>query len=167
MSFRDDPTQNEGALSPFCTRRICSREAKNKSWKCDWSAKNSAAKKLNRYLLFLLFARINSPSGKWTLRFFPRFIPFSVSGIPYPCFIPTRRWIETFFKALRQKTLCIMTSQGLMPARNAGFNSRRPGKFNNSKWRLSKFSRAMTTKTSIPRGHQACDVIMHAVYCEC
>ena len=25
----------------------------------------------------------------------------------------------------------------------------------NSKWPLSKFSRAMTTKTSIPRGHQA------------
>jgi hypothetical protein len=41
----------------------------------------------------------------------------------YPCFIPTRRWIEIFFKALRQKTLCIMTSQGLMPARNAGLSS--------------------------------------------
>ena len=32
-------------------------------------------------------------------------------------------------------------------------NSYRPGKLNNSKWPLSKFSRAMTTKTSIPRGH--------------
>jgi hypothetical protein len=51
--------------------------------------------------------------------------------------------------------ICIMTSQGLMPARNAGLSSHRPGKLNNSKWPLSKFSRAMTTKTSIPRGHQA------------
>jgi hypothetical protein len=58
-----------------------------------------------------------------------------------------------------------MTSQGLMPARNAGLSSHRPGKLNNSKWPLSKFSRAMTTKTSIPRGHQGCDVIMHKVYC--
>jgi hypothetical protein len=29
-----------------------------------------------------------------------------------------------------------------------------PGKLNNSKWPLSKFSWAMTTKTSIPCGHQ-------------
>ena len=57
-----------------------------------------------------------------------------------------------------------MTSQGLMPARNAGLSSHRPGKLDNSKWPLSKFSRAMTTKTSIPRGHQSCDVIMHKVY---
>ena len=48
-----------------------------------------------------------------------------------------------------------MTSQGLMPVRNAGLSSYRPGKLNNSKWPLYKFSRAMTTKTSIPRGHQA------------
>jgi hypothetical protein len=48
-----------------------------------------------------------------------------------------------------------MTSQGLMPARNADLSSHRPGKLNNSKWPLSKFSRAMTTATSIPRGHQA------------
>jgi hypothetical protein len=46
-----------------------------------------------------------------------------------------------------------MTSQGLMPARNSGLISHRPGKLNNSKWPLSKFSRAMATKTSIPRGH--------------
>jgi hypothetical protein len=38
---------------------------------------------------------------------------------------------------------------------NAGLSSHRPGKLNNSKWPLSKFSRAMTTKTSIPRGLQA------------
>ena len=44
----------------------------------------------------------------------------------------------------------IMTSQGLTPARNAGLSSHHPG--NNSKWPLSKFSRAMTNKTSIPRG---------------
>jgi hypothetical protein len=30
------------------TRRICSREAKNKSWQCDWSAKKFAAKKLDQ-----------------------------------------------------------------------------------------------------------------------
>jgi hypothetical protein len=47
-----------------------------------------------------------------------------------------------------------MTSQGSMPARNAGLSSYRQGKLNNSKWPLLKFSRAMTTKTSIPRGHQ-------------
>ena len=39
-------------LSPFSTRRICSREAKIKSWQCDWSAKKIAAKKLNQFLLF-------------------------------------------------------------------------------------------------------------------
>ena len=60
-----------------------------------------------------------------------------------------------FFKMCLQYTLCIMTSQGLMLARNAGLSSHRQGKLNNSKWPLSKFSRAMTTKTSIPRGHQA------------
>jgi hypothetical protein len=60
-----------------------------------------------------------------------------------------------YFKMCLQYTLCIMTSQGLMPARNAGLSSHRQGKLNNSKWPLSKFSRAMTTKTSIPRGHQA------------
>ena len=54
-----------------------------------------------------------------------------------------------------QWTLCIMTSQGLMPARNAVLSSHCPGKLNNSKWPLSKFSQAMTTKTSIGRGHQA------------
>ena len=54
-----------------------------------------------------------------------------------------------------QYTLYIMTSQDLMPARNAGLSSHRPGKLNNSKWPLSKFSRAMKTKTSIPRGHEA------------
>jgi centrosomal protein CEP290 len=43
----------------------------------------------------------------------------------------------------------------LMPARNAGLSSHRPGKLNNSKWPLSKISRAMTTMTSIPRRHQA------------
>jgi hypothetical protein len=37
-----------------------------------------------------------------------------------------------------------------MLARNAGLSSHRSGKLNNSKWPLSKFSRA--TKTSIPRG---------------
>jgi hypothetical protein len=42
-----------------------------------------------------------------------------------------------------------------MPARNAGLSSHRPGKLNNSKWPLSNFFQAMTTKTSIPRGHQA------------
>jgi hypothetical protein len=51
------------------------------------------------------------------------------------------------------RPLCIMTSQGLMPARNAGLSSHR--KLNNSKWALWKFSGAMITKTSIPRGHQA------------
>jgi hypothetical protein len=51
--------------------------------------------------------------------------------------------------------LCIMTSQGLMPVRSADLSSHRPGKLNNSKWPLSKFSWAMTTKTSIPHGHQA------------
>jgi hypothetical protein len=51
-----------------------------------------------------------------------------------------------------QYTLCIMTSQGLMPARNAGLSSHRLGKLNNSKWPLSKVS---YRKTSIPRGHQA------------
>ena len=39
-----------------------------------------------------------------------------------------------------------MTSQGLMPARNAGLSSHRPGKLNNLKRPLSKFSQAMTTK---------------------
>ena len=34
-------------------------------------------------------------------------------------------------------------------------NSHRPGKLNNSKWPLSEIFRAMTIKTSIPRGHQA------------
>ena len=48
-----------------------------------------------------------------------------------------------------------MTSDGSMPARNAGLSSYRPAKLNNSKWPLQKVSRAMTTKTSIPRGHQA------------
>jgi hypothetical protein len=48
-----------------------------------------------------------------------------------------------------------MTSQRLMPARNVGLTSHRPGKLNNSKWPLSKFFRAMMTKTSIPCGHQA------------
>jgi hypothetical protein len=58
-----------------------------------------------------------------------------------------------------------MTSQGLMPARNAALSSHRPGKLlNNSKWPLSKFSWAMTIKTSIQRGHQALDVIMHNVF---
>ena len=59
-----------------------------------------------------------------------------------------------------------MTSQGLMSARNAALSSHRPGKLlNNSKWPLSKFSWAMTTKTSIPRaGTKPCDVIMHKLY---
>jgi hypothetical protein len=35
---------------------------------------------------------------------------------------------------------CIMTSQDLMPARNAGLSSHRPEKLNNSKFTLSKFS---------------------------
>ena len=39
-------------LSPFSTWRICSREAKNKSWECDWSAKKIAEKKLDQFLLF-------------------------------------------------------------------------------------------------------------------
>jgi hypothetical protein len=41
-----------------------------------------------------------------------------------------------------------MTSQGFMPARNAGLSSHRPGKLNNLKWPLSKFSQATTAKTS-------------------
>jgi hypothetical protein len=36
-------------LSPFSTWRICSREVKNKSWECDWSAKKIAAKKLDQF----------------------------------------------------------------------------------------------------------------------
>ena len=63
-----------------------------------------------------------------------------------------------------------MTSQGLIPARNAGLSSHRPGKLNNSKWPLSKFSRAMTTKnqrlrTALLAGIKPYDVIMHKVYC--
>ena len=57
-----------------------------------------------------------------------------------------------------------MTSQGLMPAMNAGLSGHRPGKLNNSKWPPSKFSRAMTTKTSILAGIKLCDVIMHKFY---
>ena len=57
-----------------------------------------------------------------------------------------------------------MTSQGLMPARNAGLSSHRTGILNNSKWLLSKFSQAMTTKTSILAGIKPCDVIMHKIY---
>jgi hypothetical protein len=34
-------------------------------------------------------------------------------------------------------------------------SSHRPGKLNNSKCPLSKYTQAMPTKTSIPRGHQA------------
>ena len=45
---------------------------------------------------------------------------------------------------MRIDLICIMTSQGLMPARNAGLSSHRPGKLNNSKWPLSKFSWATT-----------------------
>ena len=42
---------------------------------------------------------------------------------------------EDFGKVSQQlETLCIMTSQGMMPARNAGLSSYRPGKLNNSKW---------------------------------
>ena len=63
-----------------------------------------------------------------------------------------------------QYALCIMISQGLMPARNAGLCSYRPGKLNNSKRPPSKFSWLMTTKTTIPRGHQALWRIMHKVY---
>jgi hypothetical protein len=41
------------ALSPCTTAgRICSREAKNKSWQCDWSAKKFDAKTLDQFLLF-------------------------------------------------------------------------------------------------------------------
>ena len=61
--------------------------------------------------------------------------------------------------------LCIMTWQGLMPARNVGFGSHQPEKLNNSKWPLLKFSRAMTTITSaFLAGIKPCDVIMHKVY---
>ena len=42
-----------------------------------------------------------------------------------------------------------MTSQGLMPARNVGH---RPGNFDSGHFELFN---AMTTKTSIPRRHQA------------
>ena len=49
-------------------------------------------------------------------------------------------------------------------ARNAGLSSHRTGILNNSKWLLSKFSRAMTTKTSILAGIKPCDVIMHKIY---
>ena len=56
-------------------------------------------------------------------------------------------------------------SQGLMPARNAGLSSHRPGKLNNSKLPLSKFSRAMTTITpAFLAGIKPCDVIMNKVY---
>jgi hypothetical protein len=37
---------------PFSTRRICSREAKNKSWQYDWSVKKFASKKLDKFTYF-------------------------------------------------------------------------------------------------------------------
>jgi hypothetical protein len=56
----------------------------------------------------------------------------------------------------------IMTSQGLMPARNTGLNSHRPGKLNNSKWPLSKFSAGL--RPAFLAGIKPCDVITHKVY---
>jgi hypothetical protein len=105
-----------------------------------------------------------------TVIIFRKFKPFISLRANYPTFL----WFSLFgitliFKCKLYLTiincsmqllyagidLCIMTSQGLMPARNAGLSSHRPGKLNNSRWPLSKFSRAMTAKTSISRGHQA------------
>ena len=64
------------------------------------------------------------------------------------------------------KFMHILQGQGLMSERNAGLRSHRPGKLNNSKWPLSKFSRAMTTKTTRPASLvsiKPCDVIVHKV----
>jgi hypothetical protein len=56
---------------------------------------------------------------------------------------------------------CIMTSRGLMPARNAN----RPRKLNNSKWPLSKFpGRWLLLRPAFFAGINPCDVIMHKVY---
>ena len=44
------------------------REAKSKSWQCDWSAKKFAAKKLDQFLLFYCSReQLNSPSGERAL----------------------------------------------------------------------------------------------------
>ena len=74
--------------------------------------------------------------SKWT-------IPFIFQSILHVCRVHNVK---------QQLTLCVMTSQGLMPERNADLSCL---KLNNSKWPPSKFSRTMTTKTSTPRGHQA------------
>jgi hypothetical protein len=51
-----------------------------------------------------------------------------------------------------------------MPARNAGLSRHRPGKLNNSKWPLSRFSRARLLRPAFLGGFKPCDVIMHNVY---
>jgi hypothetical protein len=57
-----------------------------------------------------------------------------------------------------------MTSQGLMPARNAGLSSHRPGKLNNSKWHYRNFPGRWLLRPAFIAGIKPCDVIMHKVY---
>ena len=52
----------------FSTRRIFSREAKNKSWQSDWSCSEKIRReKVGSVPTSLLFARTNSPSGERAL----------------------------------------------------------------------------------------------------
>jgi hypothetical protein len=59
-----------------------------------------------------------------------------------------------------QKTLCIITSQDLMPAMNAGLRSHRPGKF---WWCHFEYFNFKQLRSAFIAGIKPCDVITHKV----
>jgi hypothetical protein len=66
-------------------------------------------------------------------------------------------------------TLCIMTSQGLKLARNAGLSSHRPGQFpenlDSGHFELFNFPGRWLLRPAFLAGIKPCDVIMHKGYC--
>ena len=58
-------------------RRICSHEAKNKSWQCDFVSEKNRREKVGSVPTFLKFARTISPCGKWALRLIST-VPFFI-----------------------------------------------------------------------------------------
>jgi hypothetical protein len=56
--------------------------------------------------------------------------------------------------------LCIMTSQGLMPAKNAGLSSHRPGNFDSGHCELFNFPWRRLLRPAFLAGIKPCDVII-------